>query len=75
MERDKRQIKAPQEYVIDKVCYPRMRKKKPKKKIPQRAQYKIIPAPLKYSCIASFYPLYTVNSVYFSFFLSFKDLI
>jgi len=61
MEREKRQIKAPEEYVIPKVCYPRRRKKKVKPKVLQRAQFKVIPAPMKFTCIANSFAIYGVN--------------
>ena len=71
MEREKRQIKVPQEYAIGDVCYPRVRRNKPNKKMPPRAQFQVIPAPIKYTCIANSFVLYGVNRIPLSFFLSF----
>ena len=63
MERNKRQTKPPQIYVIHKACYPRIRKKKDKKKILERAQYQVIPTPMKFICIAESFALYAVNEI------------
>jgi len=61
MEREKRQIKAPQGYVIPQICYPRIRKKKPKPKPPQEIHYQVIPAPMKFVYTANFFALYGVR--------------
>jgi len=58
MEREKRETKPPQAFVIDKVCYPRAKKKQSKRKGPQRAKYQVIPTPMKFSSIPSFFALY-----------------
>ena len=63
MEREKRQRKPSKPYEIPKACYPRVHKKKAKKKMPVRAEYQVIPAPMKLSCIATFFPIYAVNRI------------
>jgi len=47
MIREKRTTKAPPSYIIPKICYPRIRKKS-KKKATEKAEYQLIPFPLKY---------------------------
>jgi len=61
MEREKRQIKAPQGYIIPKVCYPRIRKKKAKKKPLEQASYQVIPAPIKFVYTNNCFALYGVK--------------
>jgi len=68
MEREKRQAKPPPVYQIPKQCYPRIQKKKLKKSALKRADFQIIPAPLKFTCIASSFALYGVNTNYFVMF-------
>jgi len=48
MDRNKRESKPPEAYIIPAICYPRIRKKKQKKKPVTQAQYQLIPAPLKF---------------------------
>ena len=59
MEKEKRKSKPPQAFIIDKACYPRIRPKSKKKKR-EILQYRVIPTPIKFSCVANFYGLYGV---------------
>lgn len=68
MERNKRDAKPPEPYIIPAICYPRIRKKKPKKKAPEKAQYQMIPYPLKFIYTQKIFCLYAVNSLPFLFF-------
>jgi len=58
MDRDKRQSKPPEPYIVPAICYPRIRKKKPKKKAPEKAQYQVIPYPLKFIYTQKIFCLY-----------------
>jgi len=64
MEREKRQTKPPEGYIIPPVCFPRIRKKKPKAKKVHEASYQVIPVPMKFTSLASFYALYAVSSIF-----------
>jgi len=58
MDRDKRLSKPPEPYIVPAICYPRIRKKKPKKKTPEKAQYQMIPYPLKFIYTQKIFCLY-----------------
>ena len=62
MERNKREAKPPEPYIIPPICYPRIRKKKPKKKAPEKARYQMIPYPLKFIYTQKIFCLYAVSS-------------
>ena len=56
--REKRSVKPPISYVIPRICYPRKRKRKPKKKLPEESNYQLIPCPLKFIYTCTIYPIY-----------------
>ena len=64
MERQKRQTKAPQHYEIPQICYPRIRKKYKKH---EKAQYEIIPSPMKLNCVVENISLTAVSKASLSF--------
>jgi len=58
MEREEIQIQAPIRYMSSKKLNSQPKKKKAKKRTLQRAQYQIIPTPMKFSSVATFFALY-----------------
>ena len=56
--RERRLVKPPISYVIPKICYPRKRKRKPKKKLPEECNYQLIPCPLKFIYTCNIYRIY-----------------
>lgn len=62
MERNKREAKQPEKYIIPAICYPRIRKKKhQKKRAVIQAEFQSIPFPLKFVYTQKVFAFYAVR--------------